>query len=120
MPTNNLLTHCSPSDIFLYMDMQTNFSHSRPIRVRVAAGGRVVIPADIRQSLGVKEGDELLIVRDGDGIRMTTVLQTAKEVQSFFAKFKKPGEGVVDEFLAGRRAEALKEDGESGTRRARK
>jgi len=102
------------------MHIINDLCHSEPIRVRIAAGGRIVIPADIRQSLGVREGDELLIIREGDGIRMTTVLQTAKEVQAFFEKFKKPGENVVDEFLAERREEALREDRESGTGRVRK
>jgi len=88
------------------MDILDNLRQNEPIRVRIAAGGRIVIPAEIRQSLGVREGDELLIIREGDGIRMTTVLQTAKEVQAFFEQFKKPGESVVDEFLAERREEA--------------
>jgi hypothetical protein len=51
---------------------------------------------------------------------MTTVLQTAKEVQAFFEQFKKPGESVVDEFLAERREEALREDREPGSGRVRK
>jgi AbrB family looped-hinge helix DNA binding protein len=88
------------------MDIIDNLHHNEPIRVRIAAGGRIVIPAEIRQSLGVREGDELLIIRERDGIRITTVLQTAKEVQAFFEQFKKPGESVVDEFLAERREEA--------------
>jgi AbrB family transcriptional regulator (stage V sporulation protein T) len=97
------------------MDMKTESWHSQAIRVRIAAGGRVVIPADIRQGLGVKEGDELLITRDGDGIRMTTVQQAVKEVQAFFGQFKKPGESMVDDFLGSRREEAAKEKRESGT-----
>jgi AbrB family transcriptional regulator (stage V sporulation protein T) len=97
------------------MDIKNELCHSQAVRVRIAAGGRVVIPADVRQGLGVKEGDELLITRDGDGIRMTTVQQAVKEVQAFFGQFKKPGESVVDEFLASRREEAAKEKLESGS-----
>ena len=101
------------------MDTKCCSWHAEPIRVRLAAGGRVVIPAEVRQGLGVKEGDELLITPDGDGIRITTVQQAVKEVQAFFGQFKKPGESVVDEFLAERREEAAKEDRESGAKRAR-
>lgn len=97
------------------MDTKTESWHNQAIRVRIAAGGRVVIPADIRQGLGVREGDELLITRDGDGIRMTTVQQAVKEVQAFFGQFKKPGESMVDDFLASRREETAKEKRGSGS-----
>ncbi len=102
------------------MDIKVETWISQPVKVRIAAGGRVVIPAEVRQDLGVKEGDELLLTRDGEGIRMTTVKQAVREVQAFFGQFKKPGESVVDEFLADRRDEAAKEDCESGPRRSRK
>jgi len=101
------------------MDIKNDVWHSHPVKVRIAAGGRVVIPAEVRQGLGVSEGDELLITRDGDGIRITTVKQAVKEVQTFFGQFKKPGESVVDEFLAERNEEAYKEDRESGSKRVR-
>lgn len=99
------------------MGTKTEPWNYQPVRVRIVAGGRVVIPAEVRQGLGVKEGDELLISRDGDGIRITTVQQAVKEVQAYFGQFKKSGERVVDEFLAERREEAAKEDLESRTKR---
>ena len=101
------------------MDTKNDSWQGDSIRVRVAAGGRVVIPAEVRQGMGVREGDELIITRDGDGIRITTVQQAVKEVQAFFGQFKKPGESVVGEFLAERREEVAKEDRESGTKRSR-
>ena len=101
------------------MDMKNDVWHIQQVKVRIAAGGRVVIPAEVRQGLGVKEGDELLITQDGDGVRITTVQQAVKEVQTFFGQFKKPGESVVDEFLAERREEAGREDRESGSKRVR-
>ncbi len=34
---------------------------------KVIAGGKVVIPADIRRELGIKDGDSLVIDRDAKG-----------------------------------------------------
>lgn len=76
-----------------------------------------MIPAEVRQYLQVKEGDELLLTREVDGFRLSTVRQTVKEIQAFFSRFKKPGENVVKDFLRERREEAAKEERESGSKR---
>ena len=102
------------------MDTLPETWQKQKYRVRMAAGGRIVIPADVRQELGVKEGDELLLTREPSGIRITTVEQTVREVQAFFAQFKKPGESVVDEFLEERREEAAKEEREFEQSRPRR
>ncbi len=60
---------------------------ARPYKVRVAAGGRIVIPGEVRESLGVKEGDELLLTVDEKGAHVATVEMTVKEIQSYFARF---------------------------------
>ena len=39
-------------------DMMKNIA---PVSVRITRGGRVVIPADYRHALGLKEGDEILL-----------------------------------------------------------
>lgn len=79
-------------------------------QVRIAAGGRLVIPAEVRQGLGIKEGDEVLLTRDEFGIRITTLEQTVREVQAFFGQFKKDGEDVVNELLRDRQDEAAQEE----------
>lgn len=102
------------------MDKAASHWHSQPYRVRVAAGGRIVIPAEVRQELGVKEGDELILSRGESGFRMSTVEQVVKEAQAYFRQFKRPGVSVVDELLDERRHEAAKEDGGAGIERGRK
>jgi AbrB family looped-hinge helix DNA binding protein len=42
--------------------------HSDFTRVRVDAAGRIVIPADVRESLGIKQGAELILSNEPDGI----------------------------------------------------
>ena len=102
------------------MDKVNEQWHNQPYRVRVAAGGRIVIPAEVRQELGVKEGDELILSPSECGYRMSTVEQVVREAQAYFRQFKRPGVSVVDEFIEERRQEAAKEEGESGAERSRK
>lgn len=102
------------------MDKPNDQWHSQPYRVRIAAGGRIVIPAEVRQELGVKEGDELILSPSESGYRMSTVEQVVREAQAYFRQFKRPGVSVVDGLLEERRQEVAKEQGESGTGRKRK
>src|SRR5690349_16336570 len=92
---------------------------SCPYRVRLASGGRIVIPAEIRELLGIQVGEELLLTRDEIGFRLTTSRQAIRQAQSLFAKMKEEGEGVVEEFLRERRDEAAKEEREFRERYAR-
>jgi AbrB family looped-hinge helix DNA binding protein len=78
--------------------------------VRMGPDGRVLIPAALRAAAGMKAGDRLTIkVVDGRVVIETQVSAIAR-VSGMFAHLKKPGESVVDEFLAERRAEAARED----------
>jgi AbrB family looped-hinge helix DNA binding protein len=67
-------------------------------------GGRVVIPAAMRAALGIAPGDELLARVENGELRITTRAASIRRIQERLAKYKKPGESVVDEFLAERRA----------------
>ncbi len=96
------------------MATDTGSAHRNAHRIRVAAGGRIVIPAEVRQGLGIKIGDEVLLTRDEHGIRIDTLKQAVREVQEFFAKFKRKGESVVGEILKDRRAEAEREERDFG------
>lgn len=116
-----LLTENPASDNIIDMDIFDESCHFRPYKVRIAAGGRIVIPAEVRQELGVKEGEEVLLTRDENGYRITTYRDAIRRAQALFSRIKKPGESVVDAFLRERRDEAQREENEfSGrTRRER-
>lgn len=85
---------------------------SRSSRVRVDSAGRVVIPAEVRQHLGIEPGQDLILCEDAQGIRLQTFEQVVREVQEAFAPYKKPGVSVVDELIRERREEASREDRE--------
>lgn len=79
---------------------------------KVIAGGKIVIPAELRRELGIKDGDSVVIERDDRGqLVLKSYAQVVKEVQANFRAMIGPYEGsMVDELIADRRREAEEED----------
>ena len=76
------------------------------LQMKMSEGGRVVIPIEIRQALGLKEGDAILWeLLDGEA-RITTRLQRIRQAQALVRKHVMPGASLADELIAGRRLEA--------------
>jgi AbrB family looped-hinge helix DNA binding protein len=79
------------------------------VRARIGAGGRLVIPAEIRRQLGLEEGTAVVMrVEDGE-LRLLSVIDSARRVQERMKPYLKPGVSMVDELIAERRAEAARE-----------
>lgn len=79
--------------------------------MKMSEGGRVVVPVEIRKALNIKDGDTVLWeLRDGEA-RLTTRRARLERARALVDKYcpAKPGESVVDEFIAERRAEASRE-----------
>ncbi|WP_088181658.1 AbrB/MazE/SpoVT family DNA-binding domain-containing protein [Sphingobium sp. Z007] len=71
---------------------------------KVISGGKIVIPAELRRELGIKDGDTLVIERDMSGsLVLKSYLQVVRDVQ---AKIRAAvgHDYSVDQFLAERRA----------------
>ena len=49
---------------------------------RVAAGGRVVLPADLRRALGVRVGDAVFFRRDGERMVIETHQESVRRAQA--------------------------------------
>lgn len=82
-------------------------------QAKVIAGGKIVIPAELRRELGISDGDSLVLERDPrGGIVLKTFAQVVREVQDEVRAASPPGSGhsIVDELLADRRAEAEREE----------
>ena len=74
------------------------------IALNVSADGRLLIPAKLREAM-MLDGDGRVTASVVDGeLRVISPLAAVRQVQKMAQKFKKPGESVVDEFLAERRA----------------
>ncbi len=73
-------------------------------------GGRIVIPAAMRDALGVAPGDELLIATHADGsLTITTPKVALRKLQDFVRAQDRGTGSVVDELIADRRAEAAQD-----------
>lgn len=75
-------------------------------RVKIAEGGRIVIPAEMRQSLGLRVGDEVLLqLHDGE-IRLITVREAIRRAQALVRQMISAHPSLADELVAERREEA--------------
>ena len=78
--------------------------------VKLAEDGRIVIPATARRELGLKSGDTLILESDGTSLLIRTAETVLEETQAYFRQFVTPGESLVDELIADRRAEAVRDE----------
>lgn len=75
---------------------------------KIIAGGKIVIPADLRRELGFADGDTIMVEREGNSVVLKSRAQVLHEIQASVRKhLKRPF--TVDEFIAERRAEAERE-----------
>ena len=79
------------------------------LAVKVGPGGRIVIPAKLREKLGVKPGDTVWLEEDGEQLRIATVRQTIREIQELVRRYVPEEVSLVDALLAERRKEAARE-----------
>ena len=80
--------------------------------VRIAPGGRVVIPAEFRKALGVEIGDDMVIELTGDELRLRSFDAVLKRVQETVRQYVPEGVPLADELIAERREEAAREERE--------
>jgi len=74
-------------------------------QAKVIAGGKIVIPAELRREFGIKDGDSLVLERGSKGgIVIKTYGQVVKESQASFRAMV-GDDYSVDQFLAERRAD---------------
>ena len=75
-------------------------------RLKIGPGGRVVIPVEMRQAMGVAEGDTLLATLIDGELRLLSTKGAIRRAQAMVrAAIPAGGGSVVDELLADRRRE---------------
>lgn len=87
-------------------------AHLQQRLVQVAENGRMNLPADVRRALGLNGAGRIILTQDENGVLLTTADHALKRVRALAAPFKQDGRSVVDELLADRREDALRDDGQ--------
>lgn len=82
------------------------------VKVRVGRQGRLVIPAGVRKSLSIRPGQEFVLRVEKRRLVLQKPEDILAEIQEQFARTYK-GVSAVDELIAERRAEALRESSNS-------
>ena len=92
--------------------MESSVKSKLHAKAPLSANGRIVIPAAIREELGLAPGDTLLMdVQDGV-LHIESYPARIRRIQREIAQFAKPGILASDELIADRREEARREEDE--------
>lgn len=75
------------------------------IRTKLTEGGRIVIPAEYRQALGLQVGDEIILRLEEDGIHIFTPDQAIKYIQDMLRPYLPKGRSLSNELIKERRLE---------------
>lgn len=83
--------------------MEYDKPHGR-YTAKVEANGRIVIPAVVREALGLRAGDEVTLLIDGDDLVLRSRRAAVRRVRERLAAVRAPEStgSEVDEFLSDR------------------
>ena len=75
------------------------------MRVKVAEDGRIVIPAEYRQALGLHVGDDVILRLEDGEVRILTLQKAIQRAQELVRRYIPEGRSLADELIAERRME---------------
>ena len=78
---------------------------------KVAHNGRLVLPKIVREALGMSDGGTVVFSLEDGEVKLTSLEQSIKRAQDLYRKYA-TSDFTVDDFIAERRAEAAREDGD--------
>ena len=76
---------------------------------KIVEGGRVILPAAFRKSLGLAKGDTVLMELHGEEVRLRPARSALRRLQEKLRDFAPESGSVADELIADRRLEAENE-----------
>lgn len=80
------------------------------VRAKIGPGGRVVIPAEYREALGIKEGDAVYMRLEGEELHLVSDATETRRIREMIARYVPEGVSLVDELIRERRREAAAEE----------
>jgi bifunctional DNA-binding transcriptional regulator/antitoxin component of YhaV-PrlF toxin-antitoxin module len=78
-------------------------------QLKVANGGRVVVPQEVREYLGIEIGKNVSYSVEDGRLMITTPQAALRRLQEFVKGSVPQGESIVDELIRERREEAERE-----------
>jgi AbrB family looped-hinge helix DNA binding protein len=75
------------------------------VRTKLAEDGRIVIPAEYRQALGLQIGDEIVLRLEDGEVRVFTPKQAIKRAQELVRRYIPQGRSLSEELINERRTE---------------
>jgi AbrB family looped-hinge helix DNA binding protein len=79
-----------------------------PMKTKLREGGRLVIPASYRKALGLKTGDEVLLLLENDEIRLISTRRAVAQAQTMLRRYIPEGRTLSEELIKERREEAYR------------
>ncbi|MEZ6128903.1 MAG: AbrB/MazE/SpoVT family DNA-binding domain-containing protein [Planctomycetaceae bacterium] len=77
--------------------------------LRIDSSGRIRVPVEFREKLGVLNGDIIVMFADQDEVRLESAARALARAQEYFAGFVPADVSLVDDLVAERRDEAARE-----------
>lgn len=74
--------------------------------VKVAANGRMVIPAPVRSALGLSHGGDVVLKVEDGAVRIETLDDAIRRAQALVARYVPKDVSLVDDLIAERRTAA--------------
>jgi AbrB family looped-hinge helix DNA binding protein len=81
-------------------------------KTELSGNGRIVIPAPLREALGVKAGDPIVMEVEDGVLRIESFRRRLTRIQDEIIRLAGPERSLADELIAERREEARREQGE--------
>lgn len=77
--------------------------------LRVADGGRIVIPAEVRERLGMAVGADLVMTVEDDHATIMSAKAARRRARQLVRRYVVPGASLSEELMAERKKEARRE-----------
>lgn len=91
-------------------EARPGFGVANRLRLTLGPGGRVVIPAALREAMEVNEGDAILAWVENGELHLLSPRVGARQAQTMLKSLLPQGTSLADELIADRRREAEAEN----------